>query len=267
MTQQTQDVRLVITIENREPIELLDLTKSLVSLSTQFVSYVEKYGDCKENREAKLYVKEIKQGSVIFELFEFATAGMIPFLENTNTIIGFAQFFDKVVKYFLKNEGEDPDLRPSDMREYSTIVNPISKDNGSQMNISTTINGNVVNHFHINSTESNAFQNILTKEVEKLKLPEHTDEIHKEVLMTWFQARDDIRSKTGNKVLIDDLYKRPLNITFEDDELKETMLHSDLNPFNTVYVVDVKIQTVQDEPKAYKIMKLHNHFDRNEEEN
>jgi hypothetical protein len=42
------------------------------------------------------------------------------------------------------------------------------------------------------------------------------------------------------------------------------MLHSDINPFNTAFVVDVKIQTIQDKPAAYKIVKLHNYFDINE---
>ena len=191
---------------------------------------------------------------------------MIPFLENTNTIIGFAQFFHKVVKYFLNNEGDQPDLRPSEMKEFATIVNPVSRDNGSQMNISTTVNGNVEYHFHINSTESNAFQNIIKTHIEKSKLPENLDEIHKSMLLSLYQARNDMKSKTGNKGVIEELYSKPLNITFEDEELKDKMLHSDINPFNTVYVVDVKIQTIQDEPKAFKIMKLHDYFDKNDEE-
>lgn len=266
MTQQTQDVRLVIKIENNHPIELLDLTKSLVALSTQFNSYAVKHGDCKENREATLYVKEIKSGSIILELVELATAGMIPFIENTNTIIGFTQFLSSVVNYFLKNEGDKPELHPSDMREISAIVNPISKDTGSQLNLSNTINGNVTFNFNIGSTETNALQNVLKSEIEKLKLPEHSDEIYSSELLTWYQARDDMKSKTGNKGVIENLHPKPLNITFDSEELKEEMLHSDINFFNTVYVVDVKIQTIQDEPKAFKIMKLHDYFDKNDEE-
>lgn len=83
-----KDIRLIIEINNKQPLELLDLTKSLVALASQFNSYVSKNGDSKENREAKLYVKEIRSGSVILELIELATIGVIPFLENVNTVIG-----------------------------------------------------------------------------------------------------------------------------------------------------------------------------------
>lgn len=259
-----QDVRLVIKIENKRPIELLDLTKSLVSIATQFDSYVDKNADSKENREAKLYVKEIKSGSVILELIELATVGMIPFIENTNTILGFVEYCKKAVNFFLKNEGEKPELKPTDYRDFSTILNPISKDNGSQFNLSTTINGNVELHLNLSSTDTNALQNIFKKELEQLKIPEQLDDIKPSVLMIWFQARNDLKSTIGNKGVIEEISKKPLNITFETDEIKEKMLHSDINPFNTVFVVDVKIQTIQDKPIAYKIVKLHAFFDINE---
>lgn len=260
------DVRLVIKIENSKPIELYDLTKSLVSIATQFETYVEKNADCKENREAKLYVKEIKSGSVILELIELASVGVLPFIENVNTIVGFAEYCKRAINYFLKNEGEKPDLNPTDYRELSTIIGPVAKDNGSQFNLSTTINGNLELHINLNSTESNALQNRFKNEIEKLRLPEQVDEIKSSVLMTWFQARNDLKSKIGNKGVIEELSKKPLNITFDNDDIKEKILHGDINPFNTAYVVDVKIQTIQDKPAAYKVVKLHDYFDINENE-
>lgn len=260
-----QDVRLVIKIDNKQPIELLDLTKSLVALSTQFNAYVDKYADSKENREAKLYVKEIKSGSVILELVEFATLGMIPFLENTNTIIGFAEYCKSAINFFLKDEGNKPEFSGADYKEFSAIINPIAKDLGSQFNINTTINGNLTVHLKLDSTESNALQNIFKGEIEKLKLPEQPDDIINSVLLIWFQARNDMKSKTGNKVVIEEISRKPLNITFDNEEIKEKMLRGDLNPFNTAFIVDVKIQTIQDKPAAYKVMRLHEHFEINED--
>ena len=54
---------------------------------------------------------------------------------------------------------------------------------------------------------------------------------------------------------------------FDNDEIKEQMLHGDVNPFNTAFVVDVKIQTIQDKPAVYKVVKLHELIDVNDEEN
>jgi len=263
---QIQDVRLVIKIDNKNPIELFDLTRSLVSLASQFDIYVEKNADCKENREAKLYVKEIKSGSVTLELIELATVGMIPFVENFNTIVGFTKHVKSIVDYFLKKDGNKPDLKPTDYKDFSTILNPIAKDSGSQFNMSTTINGNVELNFNINSNDSNALQNMFKYEIDQLKLPEQMDQTYPSVLLTWYQARGDMKSTIGNKGVIEELYKKPLNITFDNDKIKETMLHGDLNPFNTAFVVDVKIQTVQEKPAAYKIIKVHSTFDIEEKE-
>ncbi len=256
-----QDVRLVIKIENNNPIELFDLTKSLVALANQFDNYATQNADSIENREAKLYVKEIKSGSVIFELIEIATVGVIPFLENTNTLIEFGKFFQKTINYFLKEEGEKPELTPTDYKDFSTILGPVAKDNGSQFNLSTTVNGNVEMHIHVNSTESNAVQNLIKNEIDKLKEPESPDRTTDRVLLVWYQARTDIKSKVGNKGTIEEISNKPLNITFENTELKEELIHGEINPFRTAYIVDVKVMTVQEKPTVYKIMKLHEHFE------
>src|SRR5258706_10023777 len=128
MAEPQSDIRLIVEIKNGSPIELLDLTKSLVCLSSQFNSYAAAYGDSKENREAKLYIKEIKTGSVILDLVEFATVGAIPFVENVSTIVGFAEHIKKIADFFLKNKGEKPNLNKGDYADMSMIFNPIAKD-------------------------------------------------------------------------------------------------------------------------------------------
>lgn len=258
--QETNDVRLIIEIHNKRPLELLDLTKSLVSVASQFESFVSKNGDSKESREAKLYVKEIRSGSVILELIELATVGVIPFLENTNTILGFAKFAKEAYDFYLGKSDKKPDLELSDCRELSQIVNPIATDGGSQLNLSTTINGNVVLHLHLNSIDANAIQNVCQKEIKQSRVPEIDDDIEKAVLLTWYQARNDMKSSTGNKGIIESLSQKPMNITFETDELKDKMLHGE-NPFTTVFVVDVKKQNVNSKLVAYKVIKLHETFE------
>jgi len=260
-TLEREDARLIVKIDNKEPIELVDLTKSLLSLASQFSTYTEQYGHSKEEKEAKLYVKEIRQGSVIVELFEMATIGILPFMENCNTIVDFAKFFKTTCEYLLTGNGDKPELTQSDYKELSAIVNPIAKDKASQMNVSTTINGNVVFNFNLDSTQSNAIQNIIKEEIEKSKLPSTQDDIITKVVLTWFQARGNIKSKSGNKAVIEEVSKKELNVIFEDETTKEKVLHSDINPFTTAFVVDVKIITVQNKPAIYKILKLPEYFD------
>jgi len=48
-----KDIRLIIKIDNKQPIELVYLTKSLFSLASQFSNFVEKNGKNQVEREAK----------------------------------------------------------------------------------------------------------------------------------------------------------------------------------------------------------------------
>jgi hypothetical protein len=261
MTAEIQDTRLIIKIENKQPIELLDLTKSLVSLAAQFDKFVSKHGDTKENREAKLYVKEIKTGSVIVELIELATVGVIPFAENTNTILDFAVYLKKAITYYLKNEGEKPELSVSDCKDFNAILAPTAKDNGSQLNVSTTINGNVQLHLHLNSLDANSMQELLKKEIEASKTPDTMHDIKEREILIWYQARNDPKSLVGNKAIVENISEKPMNVIFETDEIKNQMLHSDINPFNTAFVVDLKIQNIKGIPRVYRILKLHEYFE------
>ena len=117
----------------------------------------------------------------------------------------------------------------------------------------------------MNSTQSDAIQNISKRELDFLKLPELQDDYFEKVVMTWFQARGNIKSKSGNKGFIEELHKKEMNVIVEDDNVKEKMLHSDTNPFTTAFEVDAKILNVNGRPAIYKITKLHEYFEINEE--
>lgn len=258
-----QDVRLKVEIKNQQPIELLELTKSLVALGNQFTKYVSEHGDSKEAREAKLYIKEIRTGSVILDLVETASIGMIPFIENLQTITGFAKHLKTLYDIFLakKKTPLPQSLTTNDYKDLSQILNPIAADSASQMNISATVNGNVELHFHIDSLEANALQNVIGKEIKSIKVPETGDGIETKVLLRLYQARADSKENKGNKGIIEELTPKPINLIFEDDAIKNTILQGEHNPFKTVYVVDVKQQYVQEKIAAYRVVKYHEMFD------
>lgn len=256
-----EDVRLHIHIENTEPIELLDLTSSLVSLSNQYTSYLKKPSTQNISSDAKLYVKEIRQGSTILELVEFAGIAVLPFLEDTNTIIGFAQYCKQAFNYFLGKEKDNPGISIADCREIANMVNPIVADHNSVMSIGTVVQGDLNITIQVSDTEANAIQNAAKREIARLKSTGQTD-IQKKVLMTWEQASGNIKNNTKNRGVIDSIYSGiALKVLFEDEETKRKMLYGDDNPFTCVYEVDVRVETSQNKPVAYRIMKLHDMFE------
>lgn len=255
-----EETRLIITISNKQPIELLDLTKSFVSIANQFTSYIGKDGQV-ENREAKLYVQEIKTGSVILALIEFARQGAIPFMENVNTIVGFTSYLKSTYEFFLGKQKTPPtNFTYNDYKDLSQILNPVAKDNASQINVTNTVNNNY--NFTLNSTEANAVQNIIERTTKELKEPDISKDEHTKVLLTLYQSRTDIKAKTGNKGIIEDINSKAMPIIFDTENINEQMLHQDFNPNEKIFVVDVRLQHVGGKLAAYKITNLHEVIDK-----
>jgi hypothetical protein len=256
-----QDVRLHIHIENTQPTELIGLTGSLISLSNQFASYLKKYPEQNISSDAKLYIKEIRQGSIIVELIDTLAVAIVPFAENANAIMEFAGYCRDAIGYFLGKTNERPDMSISDCRDFGNMVNPVVADNGGKIDIGIVNNGTLTVYTSADHIDANAIQNAVRRDIERLSITEQTI-VHKKVLMTWEQAVSNIRNNTRNRGVIDSVFpNKALKVRFEDEEIKRSMLYSDDNPLTCVYEVDVKIETSQNKPVAYLITQLYETFD------
>ena len=256
-----EETHLSIQFNNFRPVELLDLTKSLMAFSSQFQKFIKKTDRISNEGEAVLYIKEIKTGSIIIQLQEMFTQSILPFAENMNTMLDFATYLQTGFNYFLKKDVTKIPLPPEEYKDFSAIIEPIAKEHSSQLNISTVVNGDVQIHFHIKSTEANAIQNIIKNYLKVLRLPmQHEDGILKRQILTFYQARNDPKSKLGNKGTIEEISNKHLNIAFVSDELLQEMIHGETNPFETAYVVDVSIENINNKPAVYKIHKFHQYF-------
>lgn len=77
-----------------------------------------------------------------------------------------------------------------------------------------------------------------------------------------YQVRSDAGTNTGNKAIIDEIYKgKKIALVFETDELKNAILFSEINPTRKVFQVDVQVQTANDKVVAYKVIALHEIID------
>lgn len=258
-----QDIRLQIHIDNTIPIKLSDLNNALSALNNQYAAYVKPHSDKNICGTTCLYIKEVRKGSAIFELIDISpvVAGVIPFMENANTIIGFAEHCRDALAYFLGKGKYRPDMTADDCRNMSNLVNPIIADHGAKMDIGTVINGDLNVYVSTNSTEANAIQNAVRTEIKKLSATEQTD-IHERVVMTWAQASSNIANNTKNKGVIDAIYPdKALKVLFTDEETKRQMLYGSENPFKYAYEIDVIVETSQGKPVAYRVVKLHEAFE------
>ena len=253
------EAKLTIKIENKRPIEITDFTDSFNSLANQYYKYLSENESFKLSQDTELYIKEIRSGSIITELSDLVPL-VIPFVENSNSVIEFTGFLKKGFDYFLgKTEEKPKDFDLKDCNNFNNIIKPIAKDNGSNVVFNGDWNfENVTVNFNFNSVEANAIQNGIQREKENLKEP--TKNIQHKVLFYWDSAKYDEKSKSVDRGFIDSVSFKPLRVSFDDDYTKRLMLDIEENPFHLAYIVDVEVMDIQGIPSVYKILKMHEFF-------
>lgn len=253
------EAKLTIKIENKRPVELTDFTDSFSSLGSQYYKFLSENDFFSLKPETKLYIKEIKSGSIITELSDLVPL-VLPFVENSNSVIDFTVFLKMGFDYFLgKTEVKPKDFDLKDCNNFNNIIKPVAKDKCSNMIFNGDFNfGAVTINMNFNSIEANAIQNGILREKEKLKEPEKRKE--SKVLFYWDSAKYDDKSKAIDRGFIDSIYGSALKVIFDDPTTKSRMLDIEENPFHLAYIVDVEVLEIKNLPSVYKILALHEAF-------
>jgi len=251
--------KLEIKINNENPVALKDLSLSLLSFNHQFHKFIESETDRTTDIGTELLIKEVRKGSIVVELVS-QTAAVVPLLWEGGTLVQWSKVVQDICGWLLgKLEKPPRELSKQDLQEWNKFVEPVAKDHGSQMNINVSDGGTVINNFTINSTEANAIQNEVSRRIEQLDSPE--DHVHRRKVMYWYQTKFDPQSETGNRAIIDDLSKSGLKVIFENNAVKDAMLHPSekfKKPWHELaYVVDVEVETVRGDPKMYKVLQYY----------
>ncbi|TXD53644.1 hypothetical protein [Polaribacter sp. IC063] len=254
------EAKLTIKIDNTKPVEIMDFTDSFKSLGSQYYKFLSESEYFKLSKTTKFYIKEVRTGSIITELTDLVPL-VIPFVENSNSVIEFSAFLKLSYDYLLgKTDAKPKEFDITDCNNLNNIIKPVAKDKGSNMVFTGDFNfGDVTIEMNFNSVEANAIQNAITKEKELLKEPELNKKT--KMLFYWDSAKYNSKSKAIDRGIIEAISKSALKVEFENENIKSKMLDIDFNPFHMAYVVDVEIQEIKDNPVLYKILELHDQFE------
>lgn len=246
---------LKIEINNNHPVELIDLTKSLYCLGEQYKRYCMKHADQSLTEDFKLFIKEIKTGSIKADLIALAPL-TLEIVRDIDTVKEYASYLKYSFDYFLGKSNKKYEYEKPDYIALSGILDPVAKDSGSQFNINAANSNNtIVVANNITFIEANAAQNAINKEQKELeRLKEN---IHEKALLYLVQTKKDTASQTGDRGIIEEISPRTVKIIFESEEIKKAIIHAQKNPYHYAYVVDVKVQTVQSIPTVYKVISYH----------
>jgi hypothetical protein len=248
-----EEIGLSIEIKNTQPIELSDLTESLFGFAEEYKRHIAINDSSALPEEIKLYVKQIRTGSIIADLIAFAPL-TLPFMADANHIIEFCKYLSRAYQYLTGKSRDKPEMEKSDYLNLNRIIEPVAKDSGAQINIGT-LNISAPVTFTLNSLEANAAQNAAKREIALLHEP--VTGTREKVLLYWYQARNDPKSEAGDRAIIESIYRGPVKVVFMSENVKAKMLLDSENPFTHAYIVDVSVETVKDRPALYRILNIH----------
>jgi hypothetical protein len=242
---------LTIEIKNTKPVELTDLTRSFLSFADEFKRTLETNDPEAAAADVRLYVKEMRTGSIIADVIAISPH-LLQGVSYADAVWSFAKHLVDAYEFLSGKSSAEPELDRTSYENLSSFVEPIAKDSGSQVNIGT-INGPV--YLTLNSTEANAAQNTARRKIEELREP--VSRMHEQVVLYWYQARNDPNSAVGDKGIIESIHPRAVKVLCATDAIKSRMVLDDANPFRYAYVVDVIVETVRNKPAAYKVIAVH----------
>src|SRR5660397_48818 len=84
-------MKLVIEIKNQHPVELIDVAQSMLGVGSEYQNYIARYASHIGADGAKLYVKEVRSGSIITELVALAPFAL-PLIDHADSIIEYGGY-------------------------------------------------------------------------------------------------------------------------------------------------------------------------------
>lgn len=255
------DKILNIYIKNNNPIELSVLSNSLTAFSYLYASFIEK-NNLSKDFEPKLYIKEIKDGSV--DLYLYAGLAYTLLSGASDPTLDFWKQLIDLMKYFLGENSEKPkECTVKEIENFAESLDLIARDPKSSQKIQIQdTKGNVYQGctFNFDSTKANAMQNSAIRYIEE-DLKQKTPEFVQDVPMIWADA-NFISNKQHGKVIIERINRGAKKVIFlnESDRSKCTNKHPDYPNTewqNLIYRVDVKAIYMIGELRGYEILKVY----------
>ena len=251
MVDATTEGQITLKIENKKPIELLDLTASLAALGEEYLRHLALEEPEAAASEVRLYVNEIRTGSVIATLMA-ASPQLMEIGTHALSVVSFAEKLHKAYTFLIGLGKKPENLDRRTLQNLSSIVEPIAKDDASQLNIGTNY-GPVI--LTINSGQANHAQNTIRRLLAEDKTV--ITGYHEKVVLYWHQARNDPKSGAGDLGIIESIADAPVKVICVNERIKQQMVLDVENPFREAYIVDVAVETIKGKPAIYKVMALH----------
>jgi hypothetical protein len=244
---------------NSVPCELLDLTASLSALGEAYQDFVSGSGLDHPHGNTKLFIREIRSGSIIADLVSQAHQASFVF-DHADAIAGFASHFNDVLQWFLILGGIK--ANPPTNREASqalTVMEPVAKDGGSQLFLSVHGDVHFHQHYDYGSLQANVIQNGARRFLGP-RIP--TVDVYHDQILSLFQVRGDPSASVGDRGIIESISSAPAKLLFASEGVKNIIIGQPENPFQKLFIVDVEARVAEGRVRLYYVLAVKDVMDK-----
>lgn len=249
-----RDAPLRFELLNSAPVDLLDLTKALTAFGEAYKDYVVQSGHDLPDSNVRLFVKEIRSGSIIADLASMADQASF-LLKYGEVLGGFVTHIDQILKYFLHNveQAKIPDDKPTRRQAALVydIMEPVAKDGGANLNISINNATGPITINNYSSMQANAIQNNARRYIGR-QIP--TTQVYQNQLLRLHQVRGVASSSVGDRGIIEEISNLPVKLQFVSEAVKAQIIDKPENPFQQIFLVDVEAKASEGRVRLYRVL-------------
>ena len=218
---------LELKVDLKEPAELYDLVMAFTSLGRQFDQYI-KSDHPNYDGETKIYVKQIRQGSIIAELLPVIQ----PLVQTMDTALIIDSFIGKYGSFLKRySKGRQlEDASKSDLDDFMGQVAAIAKDPNGSIALSSVefekTKSKVRASVKFNSRESRRIEE--SAAAHKKEIEAKAYEIHNNVLLVFWQSNlkeAEVGKRSGEKAIVEAVSSKPLAVIYDSDLAEERIKH------------------------------------------
>lgn len=245
---------LRVTYSPSRPVELSDFVRSCNAIASEYNSFAAWKG-CDQ---CKLYVKEVRKGSIELDLVNacgiaFAVQQVMPFVEGVNVMSDFIGHVRSVIDWLKSGNAraEDNRFAAKTLENVCAFLDPVAKDRDAKVTINAiTVNGDVNAPLVVGNSDANYVQNA-KRIVDEGNSTPNVRRVEG-VMLKWYQSRNSVEP-SGDKAIIDSVSPKPLRTVFVDQKMKSLLLSVSENIFKCAWLVTVIVESFDGVPKLYRI--------------
>jgi hypothetical protein len=251
-------ISIDFTLDLEQPVEIRDFVSAFSGLGAQFERFI-KVNHPDLDGEVKVYVKEVRKGSIEAQLIPLAYNTIISALDHALIATEFVKTVSARFDHFRAKGGRLPAASKTELTHIVDTIAAVANDTGGSARIASVRyrKSGKITDFAMEFDTSAARRAVEEIEAQYREISAVADFDFENKLLTFFQSNRKDADRTGEKGVIEDISTQPLAVVYASDlareRIKSEMLSGDRNVYKLGFFVDVNVQTRAGRPVAYRI--------------